>query len=307
MPVPSQSDMFRVTLGTMLDGKQHRNKEVKSIVLEGLSLSSDEKEETTSSGVEVWDSRVGWAISYLERAGMIKRINRGVYEITDLGRKTYDSGADGSEMVALLNKLINEHNPWNKTDKKQGKKPVTPTPSMPVDGPASVNTKSPNERIDEAASELDESLSSELLQMIMERDPAFFEKLVVDLIERMGYGRGKVTQHSNDGGIDGMVTTDELGFRPIYTQAKRYAADHKIGRQTVQAFFGALGSVGSGVFITTSSFTKEALDAARLYPHATVVLIDGKRLTDLMIKYDLGVTVERVVKVKRVDLDYFEE
>ncbi|MBR3328148.1 MAG: restriction endonuclease [Atopobiaceae bacterium] len=303
MAIPTQSEAFRIALGAMADGAQRSPKQIKAVVRPTLGMTSEEEAEVTSSGKMVWDSRISWAVQYLQRAGLLERVSRGVYCITELGHKIYADGTDGSEMMHLLNAIIAKNNPWNTGNYSKGGSGTTvavnPTPSQ-------ADAKSPDERIDEAAAELDESLSDELLQMIMDKEPAFFEKLVVDLIERMGYGRGRVTQYSGDGGIDGMVTTDELGFRPIYTQAKRYKADSKVGRQMVQAFFGALGSIHDGVFITTSSFTKEAIVAAEYYPHATVVLIDGKRLTQLMIKYELGVTVERVVKVKRVDLDYFE-
>ena len=305
MSTPTQSEAFRIALGAMTDGAQRSPKEIKAAVRPTLQMTPDEEAEVTSSGVRVWDSRISWAVQYLQRAGLLDRVSRGTYRITEHGRKVYSDGTDGAEMQKLLNSLIAENNPWNISNKQKSES--APAVADADDGSSSqTSAKSPDERIDEAAAELDESLSDELLQMVMDKDPAFFERLVVDLIERMGYGRGRVTRYSNDGGIDGMVSTDELGFRPIYTQAKRYKADNKVGRQTVQAFFGALGSVHDGVFITTSSFTKEAIDAARQYPHATVVLIDGKRLAQLMIKYELGVTVERIVKVKRVDLDYFE-
>ena len=305
MATPTQSEAFRIALGAMTDGAQRSPKQIKATVRPTLGMTAEEEAEMTSSGVMVWDSRIGWAVQYLQRAGLLERVSRGVYRITELGRKVYADGTDGSDMLRLLNALIAKNNPWNVSDVSKGGT-IAQNAGAGDAQSSQPGAKSPDERIDEAAAELDESLADELLQMIMDKDPAFFERLVVDLVERMGYGRGRVTRYSGDGGIDGMVTTDELGFRPIYTQAKRYKADNKVGRQTVQAFFGALGSINDGVFITTSSFTKEAIDAAEHYPHATVVLIDGKRLTQLMIKYELGVTVERVVKVKRVDLDYFE-
>ena len=305
MATPTQSEAFRIALGAMTDGAQRSPKQIKATVRPTLGMTAEEEAEMTSSGVMVWDSRIGWAVQYLQRAGLLERVSRGVYRITELWRKVYADGTDGSDMLRLLNTLIAKNNPWNVSDVSKGGT-IAQNAGAGDAQSSQPGAKSPDERIDEAAAELDESLADELLQMIMDKDPAFFERLVVDLVERMGYGRGRVTRYSGDGGIDGMVTTDELGFRPIYTQAKRYKADNKVGRQTVQAFFGALGSINDGVFITTSSFTKEAIDAAEHYPHATVVLIDGKRLTQLMIKYELGVTVERVVKVKRVDLDYFE-
>ena len=157
------------------------------------------------------------------------------------------------------------------------------------------------------AEDLNDVLASELVQLILDREPSFLEKLVVDLLEKMGYGNGRITQYSGDGGVDGIIATDALGFDPIYTQAKRYAPSSKVGCPEVQAFAGALGSVTRGAFITTSSFTANAIEWARSYPHATIALIDGEKLARLMIKYDLGVAVERALQIKRVDSDYFDE
>lgn len=143
--------------------------------------------------------------------------------------------------------------------------------------------------------------------MILSKDPAFFEQLVVDLLEKMGYGKGQTTQFVNDGGIDGIITGDALGFDPIYTQAKRYAPGNLVGRPEMQAFAGALGAITRGAFITTSGFKPTAVEFAKSYPHATIVLIDGKRLADLMIRFNLGVAVEKTFEVKRIDIDYFED
>ena len=115
-----------------------------------------------------------------------------------------------------------------------------------------------------------------------------------------------MTQYKGDGGIDGIITTDALGFDPIYTQAKRYAVNSRVGRPEIQGFAGALGSVTRGVFITTASFTAEAMEWVKGYPHATIILIDGRKLTQLMIKYNMGVATESTIDIKRVDIDYFE-
>lgn len=161
--------------------------------------------------------------------------------------------------------------------------------------------------IEDSIEEINSSLADELLDTILDKDPRFFEDLIVDLLVKMGYGQGRATQYVSDSGIDGIITTDALGFDPIYTQAKRYAKDHRVGRPELQAFAGALGNVARGVFITTSSFNSSAVDFASRYPHATIVLIDGQKLSELMIKYDLGVTIERSFQVKRLDIDYFEQ
>lgn len=130
---------------------------------------------------------------------------------------------------------------------------------------------------------------------------------MTDLLEKMGYGTGSVTAASHDRGIDGIIKTDPLGFNPILIQAKRYALDHPVGRPEIQGFAGALGAVTRGAFITTSYFSSGAIDFAKSYPHSDIVLIDGKKLTELMIQYDLGVSVERDIYIKHIDSDYFEQ
>lgn len=236
---------------------------------------------------------------YLHRGLLLDRVSRGVYQINDRGIEIAKTDMQGAQFSRWLNQEIAEKNPWNTGANKD-----KPKKHDDVEPP---ETKSPREQIENLAEELNEVLASELVQMILDREPAFLEKLVVDLLGKMGYGNGKITQYSSDGGIDGIVTTDALGFDPIYTQAKRYAPTYKVGRPEVQAFAGALGSLTRGVFITTSSFSSDAVAWAQNYPHATIVLVDGDKLAKQMIKFNLGVAVERAFEIKRIDSDYFEE
>lgn len=170
---------------------------------------------------------------------------------------------------------------------------------------------SPMERLDVIVKEMHSQLSHEIMNAIMSVEgragDSFFERIVTDLLEKMGYGKGTVTSASNDRGIDGIIKTDPLGFNPILIQAKRYAKEHSVGRPEIQSFAGALGAVTRGAFITTSYFTQGAIEFAKSYPHADIVLIDGKKLTELMIQYNLGVSVERDIYIKRIDNDYFEQ
>ncbi len=309
MSVPTQTDMNLVVLELMQDGQERSRKRIRDDVAVALSLTEDERNEMTSSSKPVYASRSDWSVTYLDRAQLLDRISRGVYRVNDEGKSVLAEGLNGTELFQRLRKLIDERDPWHIT-----KKPGQQTSSIRATTIQDDNTqagstpkKSPQEQIADLSEEMNDALGNELLALIMEKDPSFFEKVVVDLMQAMGYGKGRVTAYSNDGGIDGMVSTDELGFRPIYTQAKRYKEDHKIGRPTVQSFVGALNGARNGVFITTSSFTREAVDYALSYPNATLSLIDGRMLTSLMIKYDLGVATESVVKIKRVDSDYFED
>lgn len=306
MAIPTQTEMFRIALDLMSDGAARSRRGLKDYVLERLDISGIEAVQKTDSGVPVYESRVGWAISHLARAGLLARVKRGVYRITDEGRAALAMGLSADEFNGYLQKRIAEINPWGTKTGGESSKDVVHDVER-VSKSAEPAETSPQEQINALANELNDTLAQELIDLVMDRDPVFFENLVVDLLERMGYGKGVVTKRSGDGGIDGLVTTDELGFRPICTQAKRYAADNKVGRATVQAFVGALNGAPNGVFITTSSFTKEALEYAKGYPGATLALIDGRHLAELMIKYDLGVSTENVIRIKRVDLDYFED
>ena len=143
--------------------------------------------------------------------------------------------------------------------------------------------------------------------MILEQDAYCFERIVVQLLEAMNSGVGAVTSKSSDGGIDGIITADRLGFERIYTQAKRYNPNNKVGTHEIQNFIGALADVTKGVFITTSSFQPAAKEIARNWHHAKIELIDGARLIDLMIEYNVGISVEQTYEVKRIDTDFFDE
>ena len=307
MSIPTQTDMNHVVLELMQDGKERSRAQIRNAVASKLNLTDEERTTLTSSGKPVHESRSDWSVSYLDRAQLFDRISRGVYRINDDGRKVYTSGICGAELFAKLRALIAERDPWHITKKPKAKKAdASDVPPASVTAEDNID-KSPQEQLGDLAQEMNEVLGNELLELIMDKDPSFFEKVVVDLIAAMGYGHGAVTSRSHDGGIDGLVTTDELGFRPIYTQAKRYGKDNTVGRPMLQSFVGALNGAQNGVFITTSSFTKEAIAYATNYPNATISLIDGRRLADLMIKYDLGVATEDIIKIKRVDSDYFED
>ena len=302
MPIPTQTEMFPVVLEVMSDGESRSNREIRDAVAEHLNLSPDELDLKTRSGEPIHASRSGWGIQYLQRAQLLDRVQRGVYRINKEGLEVAARKPRGTELSQLMNRLIAERNPWNVG---------ADAPSNPRGNDATGDDESdllsPQESIERAISELQSSLADELLDQILAKPPEFFEKLIVDLLVRMGYGTGKTTQLSNDGGIDGIITTDSLGFDPVYTQAKRYAFENKVGRPDVQAFAGALGRYTRGIFITTSSFVKSAHDYAESYPHATIVLIDGRRLAQLMIQHDLGVSTERTYSIKRIDIDYFDQ
>ena len=151
------------------------------------------------------------------------------------------------------------------------------------------------------------NLIDEVIEKVLQQSPYFFERLVLDLLMKMGYGEGKVTNRTNDGGIDGIIDEDKLGFDKVHIQAKRWNHGNNVGRRELQGFVGALaGQSGSkGVFITTSDFTHEALEYNP--SNVKIVKINGKRLAEFMIQYNVGVTVKETYEIKKIDLDYFEE
>lgn len=305
MPLPTQTDSFYLTLQMFNDGKPHTRKSIFEKAITELGLNDDDLTPKTKSGVPVYKSRLGWGISYLERAGMLKKVERGVYEITNRGMAQLEEGIKGKAFLDKLNEIIKEENPWNiggdsKDDAKGSDE------SAIGDGLLH-DERSPQETIEQAIASLNDSLASELLGMILDQEPYFFEKVVVRLLEVMGYGAGKVTPRSGDGGIDGIITADPLGFDTIYTQAKRYAPGNKVGAPEMQAFVGALGGVTKGVFITTSSFLPSARDVVDNCRHARIELIDGAKLIELMINYNVGVTIEESFEIKRIDLDFFDD
>ena len=250
-----------------------------------------------------------WARTYLDKAGAIKRTRRSHFEITDRGKQLLADNPERIDVKVLKQfpEFIAFQTP--KTIDETGSSITTPPTSPEL--PESAVT--PEEAIEQAETQIFESLKSQLLVRTLEKSPSFFESLVVDLIIKMGYGgsRENVVQKlgkSGDEGIDGVVNEDALGLDVVYIQAKRYAADNTIGRERIQQFAGALVGQGAskGVFVTTSSFSKGAVEYATRVPQR-IILIDGKKLAQLMVQYGVGVRVERTVELKRIDLDYFDE
>lgn len=306
MSLPTQTDAFYLTLEMFDDGKPHTRKEIFEKAIFELNLDEDDLKQKTGSGELIYRSRVGWGISYLARAGMLKKVKRGVYEITSRGEKALQEGVGGKVFFDRLNSAIHSENPWNIGADSNKEVDAEISESNAVSS-SQHEEKSPQETIEQAISSLNDSLADELLGMILDQEPYFFEKVVVKLLEGMGYGAGEVTSKSRDGGIDGIITADPLGFDIIYTQTKRYSPNNKVGAPEIQGFIGALGSANKGVFITTSSFLPKAIEVARNCHHAKIELIDGARLIELMIAYNVGVTVEETYEIKRVDLDFFDE
>lgn len=266
-----------------------------------MRLSENDCSEMLPSGKQsTFHNRVAWARTYLDRAGLIETPSRGKYRITDDGRTALASG----EEINL--KYLEKSEKF-----REFRKTITPdAPSLADEE----KDESPMEMLDTAFQQITAALASQLMDEVMKLSPTEFEKLVVSLLLHMGYGSGiteagMITQQSNDGGIDGIIKEDQLGFSSIYIQAKQWAADQTVGKPEIQKFVGALQGqqAQKGLFITTAKFSSGALQYANNLLGTKVVLVDGFTLTRLMIKHNVGVSVEHVYEMKKVDSDFFSE
>jgi restriction system protein len=278
-----------------------------------LQLTEAEREQQKpSDGTPLITNRVHWAKTYLKQAGLLEQPKRGVVQITERGRnvlKAHPSGFD-VQYLQQFPEFLRFLGRTKQTDKPAGSEPET-VPSQLPEAPA---TSTPEEQIETASGALSEALRDALLARILEASPASFERLIIDLLLRMGYGgsradAGEQLGRTGDGGVDGVIREDRLGLDRVYLQAKRYQPGNTVGSDAVQSFIGALVNRGAhkGVLITTSTFTKNGIETAKQSGALRLVLIDGPTLTDLMLQFNVGVRVARTIDIKRIDLDYFED
>jgi len=256
------------------------------------------------SGQSRIHNRAGWAMSSLLKANFIEKhpTEKFTYQITPKGR-AYLKQHQGPITDQDLKQLEGYVEAWKSASEKR-KKEKSPQPPI-------VGTSTPEELIENAVTELSESLEASILENLLSTDPYRFEQIVLDVLVAMGYGgsreeAAKVTQKSNDGGIDGIINEDRLGLGVIYVQAKRYT--NNVGRVDVQNFVGALAGkqAHKGIFITTSAFNNNAIEYAKTVSQK-IILIDGDRLAKLMIEHNVGVSTEQTIEIKRINSDYFED
>ncbi len=291
-------------LELMGDGKVRNILQVSDDLGKKMSLTEDELAETyETSGQNRHRGRCSWARTWFLKAGVLDSPKQGYFVISKSGRELLDSGE-----TEITQKFLTEHFPSFAAfanNKKKDKPDCTSGEPHELSDPMN--------QMEDAFTQLNNRLIDDLLQYIGEQDPMFFEKLVVDLLVAMGYGgdfedAAKVTQFSNDGGIDGIIKEDALGLDKVYIQAKRWKESNIVGAPDIHKFMGALMSIGAskGVYITTSSFSKAALDVVASNKSLKLVLIDGKQLAMFMIKYNVGVISQHSYIIKRVDTGYFE-
>lgn len=301
MAVPDFQTVMRPLLEFLADGNSHAITAIRTHLTTHFALTSEELAERIPSGrVTTFQSRVGWATTHLYNTGLISRPQRAVYRITDRGRDVLARHPDRVDLRVLSQ--FEEFTEFRGAGKRRG------SGTAPSAGTPEAETRTPEEQIEDAFHTLRAALAVDLLDRIAEQSPAFFEQLVLDVLHAMGYGGSREAAErlgqSGDGGVDGVIREDPLGLDLIYVQAKRWA--NVVGRPEIQKFFGALHGrrATKGVFITTSSFSREAIEYADgVTPR--VILLDGKELAQLMIEHSVGVTSARRYDVKRLDLDYF--
>ncbi len=288
------------------DGKEHSLRDAEGELAEHFKLSDAERAEMLPSGQQgIFKNRIGWARSYLKKACLIEAPRRGVFKITDRGIKILESSPGRIDIKFLdqFPEFVEFRDASKSTaDGKSESGLPEPAPTLAV---------TPEEAIESAYQGLRDQLAQELLAVVLGCSPTFFEQLVVDLLVKMGYGgsrrdAGERIGQSGDGGIDGIIKEDRLGLDAIFIQAKRWQGS--VGRPEIQKFVGALQGqrARKGVFITTSTYTADAIDyASRI--DTKVILIDGRALSNLMIDFGVGVSDSATYVVKRIDSDYFEE
>lgn len=272
-----------------------------------FDLTQEEQEELLPSGRQrLLYNRLGWAKFYLSKAGLIDSPRRGRFIASDAGR-TLLAGNPIKVDVDLLKTFPVYAAFIGKTAE------ASPVGDLKVEPAAAASFATPEEQIDAAYSVLHAAVKTDLLQRILDNTPAFFERVIVELLVAMGYGGSHENAamrlgKSGDGGIDGVIDEDRLGLDRIYVQAKRYAPDVGVGRPAIQGFVGSLVGVGAskGVFVTTSSFSAHAIEYVKPLQQR-IVLIDGERLCELLVEHDVGVRIGRTVLVKRVDEDFFAD
>ncbi len=287
------------------DGQPHSTSEMTEYCARVLNLSDEDKAERTKKGnLSKYRDRAQWAATYLRQAGLAQSCGTGKIQITQSGKQLL-----ATNPIIIDKKLLQNYPQYIEFTKRNKREKKDNTAQHAEDVSAS---KTPQDVIEDAFTEITNNLATELLESIKSQSPQFFEHLVIRLLVAMGYGgsfedAASVTQYSHDEGIDGIIKEDKLGLDNIYVQAKRYDTG-TIGRKEIQSFVGALSGKGAtkGIFITTSSFTKEAKDYTPA-SNIKIVLIDGRQLCNYMIDYNIGVSTKQVYEVKKVDSDFFAE
>ena len=302
MAIPDYQSIMLPLLHLAGDKKEHALREAIKFLAREFSLNENELQEFLPSGKQtIFHNRVGWARTYLTKAGLLISRRRGFFQISNRGLDLL-----AQKPNRIDNKTLRQFSEFNDFQNRKNEK----TTKIVVENLEDTNN-TPEESLETAYQTIRNSLAIEIIDKIKSCSPLFFERLVVELLVKMGYGgtlqdAGRAIGRSGDGGIDGIIKEDRLGLDIIYLQAKRWEA--VVGRPEIQKFAGALQGqrARKGVFITTSDFTKEAREYVSLID-SKIILIDGEELAELMIDYNVGVSNATIYEIKKVDSDYFIE
>lgn len=302
--IPDFQTIMLPMLRLLANNKEWTLNEVMHALTKHFNLTQEElKIQVPSKQMGLFRNRVGWTRSYLKKAGLIKYPNRGVYQITDIGKTFLETKPSKLRMKQL--EEFPDYQEWRKTFSNNDKsKNIIKTRT---------DEQIPEEVLAATVEELNNELASELLDKLKENSFQYFERFVIQLLQKMGYGdfNKDASQHTGqtgDQGIDGIISQDRLGLENVYIQAKRFT-NNSVGSPEIRNFIGslALQGVSKGVFLTTSRFSSSAIQTALDSKQQKIVLINGKELTELAIEYNLGVQIADTIQIKKIDLDYFEE
>lgn len=304
MAIPTYEELMLPLLKLLSDKNTYTNKQCNEILAKQCNITEEEKRETLpSKKSSIFYNRVNWAKTYMKKAGLVEAPKRGEVRITYLGEQLLKEN-----LSELKSKDLERYDSFIEFTNKSNKNNSIVNRVTDIE-----ENKTPDESLEDAFLKLKISLVDELLEKINNSSFDFFERLVIDLLIKMGYGgsreeAGQATKKTADGGIDGIINEDRLGLDSIYIQAKRWK-DTMVGRPEIQKFSGALDTPGAtkGIFITTSTFTKEAKEYAKNINNKKIVLIDGSQLAKFMIDFNVGVSLETVYEIKKIDSDYFIE
>jgi len=304
MAIPDFQTLMRPLLELHGDGEEHLNRDLVNSLADQFSLTEEERREMLPSGrAKMFDNRVGWAKTYISTAGLIEAPRRAVSVITGKGKQALIDYPNAINLRVLA-KL-------NGTKSAREKKRDVELGMEPPRGVDVESNETPEEAFENAYLKLRSDVEREIIAKILANPPDFLERVIIDLVVKMGYGgnrkdAGEAIGRSGDEGIDGIIKEDPLGLDIIYLQAKRY--EGTVGRPDVQKFAGALQGqrAKKGIFITTSTYSREAKDFASKID-TKIILIDGPMLAKLMFDHGVGVSVNTVYEVKKIDTDYFDE
>ena len=310
--IPAFEKFFYPILKIISDGKVYNLQNLRDACTEYFALDEKDLSEKIKSGHSRLYDRVQWTMAYFYQAKLVDRIKRGQYVITQEGKKLVDLKIENISINYLKEhyESFREFSQRSSAPKSESENSQQNNDSQ--QSKSDNDSKTPIDIIDDSFRLINQELAEELLQQVKSQSPKFFEHLVIDLLVKMGYGGqyedgAFVTQQTRDEGIDGIIKEDKLGLDKIYVQAKRWDSG-SIGRKEIQVFVGALSGQGAskGVFITTSTFTKDAKEF-RPQNNIKIVLIDGIELCRYLIEYNIGVSVKATYEIKRIDSDYFDE